>query len=280
MPLPQPTTEAGAAGLAAILTAPEAAVIGLDFDGTLSPIVADPAAARIHPDAPAVLVALGRLVRAVVIVTGRPVASAIEYGTAPGGLGLSDVPGLVVLGQYGVERWENHAVTAPPPPQGVALVRQALPALVAAFGDRAWVKGVWIEDKGRALAVHTRRSADPQEALAALREPLAELAEEHGLAVEPGRMVIELRSPGVDKGDALLGFLAERSAKSVMFAGDDLGDLPAFAAVRASGLPGLAVCSGSAEVGVLAERADLVVDGPAGVVKLLAALVSTISRHP
>jgi trehalose 6-phosphate phosphatase len=65
-----------------------------------------------------------------------------------------------------------------------------------------------------------------------------------------------------------------------MYAGDDLGDLPAFAAVdklRSDGVPGLLVCSGSTEVTELAERADLVVDGPAGVVRLLRGLAAHCS---
>jgi trehalose 6-phosphate phosphatase len=82
----------------------------------------------------------------------------------------------------------------------------------------------------------------------------------------------------MDKGHALSLFLAERAARSVLFAGDDLGDLAAFEAVRASGLPGVTVCSGSAEVAELAERADIVVDGPDGVVALLSELVSAFSR--
>jgi trehalose 6-phosphate phosphatase len=140
------------------------------------------------------------------------------------------------------------------------------------------LRGVTIEDKGRAVAVHTRRAADPEAALAELREPLAKLAAKHGLVVEPGRMVLELRPPGMDKGHALSLFLAERAARSVLFAGDDLGDLAAFDAVRASGLPGVIVCSGSAEVTELAERADIVVDGPDGVVALLGELASAFSR--
>jgi trehalose 6-phosphate phosphatase len=61
--------------------------------------------------------------------------------------------------------------------------------------------------------------------------------------------------------------------------GDDLGDLAAFAAVeqlRAEGVPGLLVCSGSTEVTALAERADLVVDGPEGVAALLSALADEL----
>ncbi len=89
--------------------------------------------------------------------------------------------------------------------------------------------------------MHTRRAADPQAALDALRGPLTALAARTGLVVEPGRLVIELRPPGTDKGTALKDLVTERAAESVMFCGDDLGDLPAFGAVRAlraAGIPG------------------------------------------
>ncbi|WP_327089067.1 trehalose-phosphatase [Nonomuraea sp. NBC_01738] len=254
-------------GLQTIVRDPAGAVIGLDFDGTLSPIVPDPASARIHPRALAVLADLGRLVGAVAIVTGRPPAMALRLGP-----GLADVPGLVILGHYGFERWEAGRSSAPPPPPGVPRAMAELPLLLDALG----VRGATIEDKGRAVAVHTRRSPDPEAALAVLGEPLAKLAEKHALVVEPGRYVLELRPPGMDKGHALSLFLAERAARSVMFVGDDLGDLAAFDAVRASGLPGVNVCSGSAEVTALADRADLVVDGPDGVVELLGELVAAI----
>ena len=65
-----------------------------------------------------------------------------------------------------------------------------------------------------------------------------------------------------------------------MYCGDDLGDRPAFQAVpdlRGRGIPGLVVCSGSAEVTALAELADLVVDGPGGVVALLGSLADAMS---
>ncbi|MFF5208044.1 trehalose-phosphatase [Streptosporangium sp. NPDC000396] len=248
-------------GLRAIVADPAGAVIGLDFDGTLSPIVPDPEDARIHPDGPAALARLGELVGAVLVVTGRPAAVAVEYGS------LERVPGLVVLGHYGLERWEAGTLTAPPAHPGLARVRAELPSLVSRFD------GVRIEDKERAVAVHTRRAPEPQAALDALREPVAELAAESGLAVEPGKFVLELRPPGMDKGMALRAFLEERQARSVLFAGDDLGDLAAFAAVRASGLPGVTVFSGSAE---LAVEADIVVDGPDGVMELLASIADAI----
>ena len=93
-------------------------------------------------------------------------------------------------------------------------------------------------------------------------------------------MVIELRPAGSDKGLALKNLASERGSSATLFCGDDLGDRPAFRAVaelRAAGIPGVAVCAGSAEVSVLAGEADLVVDGPAGVVALLNSLADAFA---
>ncbi|MEU6775588.1 trehalose-phosphatase [Streptomyces sp. NPDC046759] len=274
-PLPTPQTRPGRDGLTALLAQPRTALVGLDFDGTLAPIVADPEQARAHPEALSALAALAPKVASVAVITGRPAGVAVRYG------GFSGVPGLehlTVLGHYGAERWDGATgtVTAPAPHPGVAAVRAELPGVLDRAG--AW-HGTWIEEKGRAVAVHTRRADDPQAAFEALRGPLTDLATRHGLIVEPGRMVLELRPPGMDKGVALADHVRKTGAGTVLYAGDDLGDLPAFAAVeklRSDGIPGLLVCSGSTEVTELAERADVVVDGPAGVVHLLRALAARL----
>jgi trehalose 6-phosphate phosphatase len=255
--LPVPRTEPGRAGLAALLRAPRRALIAMDYDGTLAPIVADPAAARPDPGA-------GEALR-------RLAPAAVELGR------LDQVPGLIVLGQYGRQCWAAGTLTSPPPPPGIEAARRELPQVLAAAGAP---EGTWTEDKGDALAVHTRRTAEPGPALDRLRGPLADLAARTGLAVEPGRMVIELRPPGSDKGQTLKSLTLERHASSVMYCGDDLGDVPAFRAVadlRGDGIPGLAVCSGSEEVTALAELADLVVDGPGAVVALLGSLAAAMT---
>ncbi|MEU8589023.1 trehalose-phosphatase [Streptomyces sp. NPDC048664] len=277
--VPTPATEAGRDGLDAILARPGRAVLAFDFDGTLAPIVPDPDQARAHPGAVPALAALAPHVASVVVITGRPAAVAVRHG------GLADVPGLadlVVLGHYGAERFSARTgtVDAPAPHPGVAAVRAELPGFLQSIGS--W-KGTWIEEKGRSVAVHTRRADDPDAAFEALREPLADLALRHGLILEPGRLVLELRPPGMDKGAALLDHVRRTGADAVLYAGDDLGDLPAFAAVdklRSEGVPGLLVCSGSTEVTELARRADLVVDGPQGVVRLLEALARRITDAP
>ncbi|MGW5401583.1 trehalose-phosphatase [Streptomyces sp. NPDC003952] len=276
--LPMPDTTAGREGLEALLRAPRRSVVALDFDGTLADIVPDPDQARAHPGAVAALAALAPEVGSIAVVTGRPAGVAVRYG------GFAGVPGLehlVVLGHYGAERWDavSGNVHAPAEHPGVAAVRAELPGFLDAIG--AW-RGTWIEEKGQALAVHTRRAADPEAAFEALREPLAGLAARHGLMVEPGRAVLELRPPGMDKGVALTEYLAEVGAEAVLYAGDDLGDLAAYSAVeklRAGGMPGLLLCSGS-EVPDLAARADLILPGPSQVVGFLSTLARTVTAPP
>lgn len=264
MTLPAPTTDAGRAGLAALLTAPSRALVALDFDGTLAPIVARPEDARPLPATLDVLRAVGQKFGHVAIVTGRPADWLVDVA------GLGDIPGLVIAGQYGAQRWAAGELREADPAPGLAAVREGLPGLVIGRQAR-------IEDKRLSIVVHTRGVDHPDAELAALAAPIRALAVQHGLAAHRGRAVVEIRPPGFDKGRALTVLVEEHDASAVLFIGDDLGDLPAFTAVealRAGGRPGLTVCSGSTEVTEVAERADLVVDGPEGVVDLLTALVA------
>jgi trehalose 6-phosphate phosphatase len=275
MSLPQPRTAAGVRALEAIIRSPGETVVGLDFDGTLAPIVDDPEHA--YADRAAVE-ALGRLaerVRAVVVITGRPVRTAVRLG------GFDLVPGLdtmVVLGQYGVERWnaDGDDYVLPPEPPEMAAVADELPGLLARLG----LGEARIEHKGRAIGVHTRSLSDPEGAFAKLAEPVHALAEGHCLRVEPGRHVWEIRAPGVDKGAALRSFVSEVGARLVIFAGDDLGDLPAFDAVRQlrdQGIEGLLICSASYEEDALVRIADVILDGPKGVAGWLTALADLLN---
>jgi trehalose 6-phosphate phosphatase len=272
MGLPTPSSAAGRTGLAALLERPGEALLGLDFDGTLAPIVPDPDEARAHPDVPPALARLAPRLGRVAVITGRPAEIAVDYAS------LADIDRLVVLGHYGLERWEGGRVIAPPDDPAIAAARTRVPMLLTELG----VADAYVEDKGRAIAVHVRRTADPRATFDLVAPRLRALADELGLAVEPGRMVVELRPAGGDKGDALRSLVAEQPPSAVVFIGDDLGDLPAFAAVetlRGAGVPGLLVGSGSTEVTEVAERADLVVDGPSGVAALLQALADELDRR-
>jgi trehalose 6-phosphate phosphatase len=277
MNIPVLATTAGREGWEAIVEDPAGAVIATDFDGTLSPLVEDPAMSRAAEGALDALARLARSVGQVAIVTGRPALVATELSGVSGHPGLER---LVVLGHYGLERWEasTGAVTSEPVPPGVAVARERLPDLLQEVG----LPDAFVEDKDSSLAVHTRRLPDPAGALEALRAPLSELAESVDLRLEPGNLVLELRPPGIDKGLALRSLLESSGARSVLYAGDDLGDLAAFGALdalRAEGLKAVLVAARSSGATELAEAADIVVDDPIGVVTVLIALADAIATR-
>lgn len=270
---------AAEAAYAALLREGDGLLVALDFDGTLAPIVEDPSVAVIHADAPAALVGLAEQVRAVAVLTGRPARQVLalgeldRVGDAIGEAGRE----LVILGQYGNERWTSNArrVVSPKPPTGLASLIGELPRLLR----EADAADAFVEEKGLAVAVHTRRTADPRGAFDRLLPVLTEAARARNLAVEPGRLVIEVRASGMDKGLALRRLVEEYDAQAVMFVGDDLGDLPAFETareLRADGVPTLLVCSGSDEESALRDLADVVVAGPDGVMELLRELTGDL----
>lgn len=252
-------------------------VVGLDFDGTLSPIVDDPAEAHIHPDARDVLVELAEEVAAIAVITGRPARQALDLG------GLEEVGDalqaagkeLFVFGQYGNERWSSgrRRIMGARPPRGLATFERDLPRTLR----RAGAADAFVEDKGLAVAVHTRRLPDPEAAFDRLLPPMRDLAQQHGLVLEPGRSVIEVRSPGSHKGMVVHRLAAVMDAEGFLFAGDDLGDVEAFEALDELGKQGVAtlrVCSASGEESALVEMSDVVVRGPAGVLGLLRRLAA------
>lgn len=261
----------------AIMERPQDTLIGVDFDGTLAPIIDDPEQAYAHPAAVAALGRLAASVGVVVVITGRPAETAVKLG------GFREIAGLssmVVLGQYGVERWDadSDEFSIPPEPKAVGAVSEELPGIFAELG----LSNVRVEHKGRAIGVHTRELGNATEAFDRLAEPLGELAAKHGLLIEPGKNVLEIRAPGIDKGEALRNIVLEKGARQVIFAGDDLGDLPAFRAVeqlRTEGIAGLLVCSASHEEDALTEISDLILDGPEGVAEWLARLADSLEAR-
>jgi trehalose 6-phosphate phosphatase len=228
--------------------------IFLDFDGTLSEIVARPEQARPVPEALVVLLRLTASYRLVAVVSGRPSAEVRAR---------LDLPGIEVFGLYGFEAQEEA------PAVRVAL----LPVEEAA----TTVPGAWVEDKGASVAVHYRAAPDPVTAERELRARLDPLAAAHGLRLVPGKMVLELApldTPG--KGGVVLREARARALAGCLYAGDDLADVEAFAALdelRGMGVQTVKVAVRSAEAPQsLVEAADVVVDGPSGLVQLLARL--------
>ena len=115
--------------------------------------------------------------RAVAVVTGRPARQALalgdldEVGDAIGDHGKE----LFVFGQYGNERWSSTSAGSSrprPPARPVHLRARAARRCCAAHDARR----AYVEEKGLAVAVHTRRLDDPAAAFDRLLPPMRELA--------------------------------------------------------------------------------------------------------
>lgn len=235
------------------------ALIALDYDGTLSPMVADPMQARPWPGVVDSLVRLAQQGAQVAVVTGRDARTVLELGQ------LRRIPGLLVSGLHGAESWQDGELRTRDEPPGLAVLRGMLPPLLP--------PDVWLEDKRLSLVVHTRRAAQPERALAELNRIVPGLAAEQGLESHLGKLVIEIRIPELSKATALAELLAQ-GPTAALFAGDDLGDLPAVHAVRRwaerTGRPALTLAVGA--VPELAETTDAALAGPAELAELLAEL--------
>jgi trehalose 6-phosphate phosphatase len=236
----------------------------LDFDGTLSPVVDDPQAARPLEGIVELLAPLASRFAAVAIISGRPAAYLAEHVRAPG---------VRYLGLYGLQEMHEGEVRVDP---RLEAARPTVGDAAAALRDSPAVRdsGAWLEDKVYSVAVHTRRVPDRDRWNDAIDRTARQIAEEHGLELIPGKLVWELRPPvRADKGDGVRRVVAEAGARAVVVVGDDLGDLPAFAAVAelaTEGHDGLRVAVRSEEAPPqLLAAADLVLEGPRGVLDFL-----------
>jgi len=242
------------------------AALFVDFDGSLAPIVLDPAEARPLPAARAALARLVTRLGTVAVVSGRPAAFLRD---------TLAIDGLDYVGTYGLERIVAGAVVLD------ERVRPFVGAVAQAADEaEAALPGLRVERKGEvAVTVHWRDQPERGREAASWA---AEAAPRLGLeAPMRGRMAVELRPPvPVDKGTTVADLA--RGMDGAAFAGDDVGDLPAFTALRA--LVDAGTLAHAVSIGVTSDEsppeihaADVVVDGPAGLAVLLDALADAIS---
>jgi trehalose 6-phosphate phosphatase len=186
-----------------------------DFDGTLSPIVAQPEQAHLPDDVMQRLVRLKTLAP-VAIITGRSVADIRErLGFEPdfiaGNHGLEGVPG-----------WEQLAQ------QYEEMCRCWKEKLARALRNHAhFDRGIRVEDKRYSLSVHYRLAHDQEQAANALLRLFAEQLPE--ARVIGGKYVFNLMPPGgADKGSALEQLMQISGTCGAIYAGDDVTDEDVF----------------------------------------------------
>lgn len=237
-------------------SAPESAALLFDFDGTLAPIVPDPDGAVAVAGALDLLGRLADRFRRVAVVSGRPRSFLVPI--VPANVDISAL--------YGLEsRTDGVDTDHPDAAQWRSVVDEVLAVAVLP-------PGVVVEPKGYSLTAHFR---SVPEAAATVQAWATETATATGLVARSAKASIELHPPvDVDKGTAVR-LLAE-GCRAVSYVGDDVGDLPAFAALddlAADGVQTVKIAAASAELPASMERsADLVVEGPAAVVELFAPL--------
>jgi trehalose 6-phosphate phosphatase len=254
-----------AATIDALVEQPAETAILSDFDGSLSLIVDRPEDAG---PLPAAIRALGLLVGRVGrvgIVSGRPVDFLATH---------LPVPGLLFVGLYGMETMEGGVRRVDPR----ALAFEASVAAAAAEADRL-LPGVIIERKsGVSVTLHWRMAPDREHEVLAVA---SDLARRHGLAEWHSRFAVELRPPlAIDKGTAIDGLIEGFAVAA--FAGDDTGDLAAFAALERAAADGR--LRRAVRIGVespempeaLPAAVDVLVDGPTGLVGLFEQVASRL----
>ena len=205
----------------------EGAALFLDLDGTLAPIAERPEDVRPDPRRTDLLQKLGvRLNGRLAVVSGRSL-SEIDHILESRVTCVAAIHGLVRRDAQGV-------IGEAAPHPGLVAARTAL----REFAERD--ARLLIEDKALSLTMHYRQAPDRAPEVISLAERIATVT---GLTLQPGDMVVELRTPGASKGDSIRAFMTEepfRGAKPI-FLGDDLTDEHGFFAARQLGGYGILV---------------------------------------
>lgn len=195
----------------------------LDFDGTLVEIADHPDAVRLGDATKQALITLSeRLGGALAIVTGREI-EAIDGFLSP--------LRLPVAGVHGLARRDAEGRLSPAPDMTTFIehARTELAPLLAAHN------GLLMESKAASVALHYRACPELESLCIAAMEAMIDNVQ--GIELKRGKMVLEAKPTGADKGTAVIDFLSEApfAGRQPVFAGDDVTDEDAFRAVNALG---------------------------------------------
>jgi trehalose 6-phosphate phosphatase len=220
-----PTRDAAAREKLAAALAARPRGLFFDIDGTLSAIAPTPESATLLPGVAELLEQLHTRFDVVALVSGRAADDARR---------MVGLPGVLYIGNHGLERIEGDAATVQVLPEAepyVEAVNTTLDDLDATLAAR--FPGVHIERKGVTGSIHVRNAPDPDAAEESIARSLTTIAVPRGLLVTRGRRIVEVRPPvAVDKGVAVAGVIRERGLRGALYLGDDRTDLDAFRALR------------------------------------------------
>lgn len=203
----------------------------VDFDGTLVPLVDHPDLVRADAELIALLRALFRAFGPrLALVSGRSIA---QLDAMIGPIAAE----IALAGSHGAEVRRDGRLIEPPRPPGL----DAAIAEVRSYG--AGHPEMIVEEKSHGIAMHYRVAPILEEQVGR-RARL--IADRHGLMVQPGKMMVELRGPGWDKGGAVAALMAEPAMAGSLpiVIGDDLTDEPALAVAADMGGFGVLVGGG------------------------------------
>lgn len=249
-----------------------------DIDGTLSPIAPTPNSAQLAPGAAEALAILRDQLDVVAVVSGRSARDAQA---------LVGVPGILVVGNHGLESITDLGLAIHPDAEAAAPRMQlALAELTQRIEGQVELAGVLVEDKGASASIHYRLTSDRDLAHDLLTSWAEEIAGPLGLKVTHGRMVVELRPPvAVNKGAAIRWIVDQFALEGMLFFGDDVTDIDGFdEAKRLRSERGLAswsiaVADPEARPDVV-EAADAAVESVEACVALLADIGHSLQSEP
>jgi trehalose 6-phosphate phosphatase len=248
---------------------PDRSAVLMDIDGTIAPIVQDPAAAAVPPETRELLHRLAEKYALVGCLSGRRALDARRV------VGLDE---LAYSGNHGFELLLPGDDVVRPDPSLDGHERDAPRFVEGLDGRELEAAGIRIEDKGAIVALHWR-GADDEGKAESLAHEIASGAEWQGLVSHQGRKVLEVRpNVAINKGIAVAALIPSAPVDAALYGGDDRTDVDAFAALRTLQEDGrlqatacIAVASDESPPEV-SSSADLTVDGPDGFVTVLGAL--------